>query len=232
MGVEVRPRHGRSYVATYSAIAATVVLLLAVAIAAIRWNTHRARTAELSRAADVASSQARAYSAAVHDLENAEKRTGMRYVSAFTAIENISKNGFGYMAVAKERLDALRVDKDIDNAIQAARGRFPHSDAVFDTRIDEALRREQAVKDQITSLSAMMGAIVNNPIVALGLSAADARSAGYRFGKASADFAHSWEAVKNRARHLRDESAVRARDAETRVRVQRRKSPLAAVLDP
>jgi predicted permease len=232
MGVEFQSMHGRSSFARYALVAAAALLVLFAIVAMIRWNTHRARVTELSRAADAASGNARAYTVAVQDLENAGKRTGVRYVAAFTAMENISKNGFGYFAVAKERIDTLRADKQIDVAIAAARQRFPHPDTRFNARADEALAKEQEAKDQLTSMSAMMGTIMSNPIVALGLSSEDARSAGYRLGKASSEFAHSWNAVKDRARQLRDEAARRSRDARTKARAQNAKSVLAAIIDP
>jgi hypothetical protein len=222
----------RSASRRYSGIVIGAIALLMLIACAMRLNAHRTHIDALSRAADDARANARAYADASNGLVEAGKRVGTKYTAAFDAMSNASKNGFGYLAVIKERLDALRADKEIDKAITAAKRHFPHPDDEFNTRADKALAKEQAARDQMTSSSAMIGAIMSNPFMALALNSGDAQSAGYRLGKAAAEAGTSWRAVKARAGQLRDASANQERHTQAALRAQRSKGIWAAIVDP
>lgn len=78
----------------------------------------------------------------------------------------------------------------------------------------------------------MLGTVLNNPFLAVGMANEDGLAIGQRVGRAERKLAEEWVALRTRARAVADESARDAKSAEQQRAAVANESLFKALLDP
>jgi len=185
-------------------------MLALLAVGAIRFAQHRQHISDLEARRNQSRAIAQATSTATNTLDGASTRYFARVKAFFSSLDGLGNNGIGYLAVVRQRIAAQLDDESLTRALQsvprriAADGEFSKSRAAFATTYEGS-------RDQLTSFSATLGAILSSPILAIGLSGNDGAEMGRRVGKAEIDLKVSWNSLSDRAHALSENAKTEAR---------------------
>lgn len=211
--------HRANRIMGMAGIAVAVVVMFG--IGGLQLHAHEQNIARLQASYDADARDVEAYQR-VSERTASAAAAFKKSVDAFISATQ-SFSGFGSLAVMKEKLDAIKSDRTLDDALAFSRQHVP-SDSRTMVQRDAAviLSQEADHRDRITDISSTFGMVISNPIYAMGMSGEDFRKKGYDLGSSLAKTRRAIRALRtdlekaqNRARARKQRGQIRLRQAKS-----------------